>query len=116
MQATTSIRKPRKSGKLSPLTSQRLLEHAQSAEKPPAGLPAALEALWWDAHGDPAKALQIAEEDHGLNAVWVRAYLRRKMGDESIAGYWYAKAIRPVATGSNIAERELILKVLIGEN
>ncbi|HEY5550404.1 MAG TPA: hypothetical protein VIK52_00845 [Opitutaceae bacterium] len=116
MRAKTSLPKTRKSKKLSPLTAQRLLEHAQSAAAPPGGLPAALEALWWDAHGDPAKAMLIAEADPGLNAVWVRAYLRRKMGDESIASYLYAKAIRPVATGSQVSERELILKVLLGEN
>jgi len=114
MQATTSPRKKSKSKKPAVLSGAGLIEHAQASDTPPEGLPAALLALWWDAHGDPVKALEIAEIDAGLNAVWVRAYLRRKMGDESIAAYWYAKAIRPVATGSHVVERDLILKVLSG--
>lgn len=115
MHATTSLPKVSKSKTPAGLSRSGLVEHAQTSATPPEGLPAALLALWWDAHGDPVKALEIAEIDAGLNAVWVRAYLRRKLGDESIAAYWYAKAIRPVATGSHVAERDLILKVLLGE-
>jgi len=116
MQATKTRSKPRKSAKRPPMTSKRLIENAQTAKAPPKGLPAAIEALWWDIHGDAAKALGLVENEPGLNSVWVRAYLRRKKGDESIAAYWYAKAIRPTATGSHIAERDLILRVLLGEN
>jgi len=64
--------------------------------------------------GNPVKALEIAEIDTDLNAVWVRAYLRWKVGDDSIAVRWYAKVIRPVATGSHVDERDLILKVPSG--
>jgi hypothetical protein len=98
------------------MTSKRLLEHARKAKVPPKGIPVAIEALWWDVHGDSAKAFELVENEPGLNSVWVRAYLRRKKGDESIAAYWYARAIRPTATGSHAAERDLILKVLLGEN
>lgn len=115
MHATTSLPKTSKSRKPAVLSRVGLIEHAQESRTPPEGIPAAILALWWDAHGDPVKALEIAEIDAGLNAVWVRAYLRRKLGDESIAAYWYAKAIRPVATGSHVAERDLILNVLLGE-
>jgi hypothetical protein len=115
MQATTSLPEHKKSKKHASLTAEALIGHAQTAEAPPEGLPAAQLALWWDAHGNPDKALEIAEIESGLNAVWVRAYLRRKLGDDSIAAYWYSKAIRPVATGSHAAERDLILKVLLGE-
>jgi hypothetical protein len=97
------------------MTSERLLDQAQKAKVPPKGLSTAVQALWWDIRGDAAKALELVENEAGLNSVWVRAYLRRKNGDESIAAYWYAKAIRPAATGSHLAERDLILKVLLGE-
>lgn len=115
MQTTKSTRKPRKTAKPAAMTSKRLIEHAQKARVPPRGLPTAIEALWWDIRGDATKALELVENEPRLNAVWVRAYLRRKKGDESIAAYWYAKAIRPTATGSHLAERDLILKVLLGE-
>jgi hypothetical protein len=116
MQATSSPRKTRKSNKQPKFTAQKLIESAQSADQPPKGLTAAIEALWWDVHDDPAKALEVAEPDSGLNAIWVRAYLRRKRGDDSIAAYLYAKAIRPLATGSHVAERDTILKVLLKES
>lgn len=103
-----------KSKKQLSLTPKGLIDHAQSADTPPEGLAPSIESIWWDAHGDSARALQIVENESGLNSVWVRAYLRRKMGDEAIAAYWYAKAIRPKASGSHVVERDLILKVLLG--
>src|SRR5437660_5152443 len=60
---------------------------AQAA--PPPGLSRALEGLWWDAKGDWDKAHECAQavEDDAGN--WVHAYLHRKEGDASNAGYWY---------------------------
>ena len=95
------------------LSPSALLEHAASHDSPPSGLATEIEALWWDAHGDTKHALELVEEEPGLNAVWIRAYLRRKLGDQAIASFWYAKAIRPVAKGSSVSERNLILKVLM---
>ena len=104
----------RATGKPFNLSPKSLIEHAGSHDSPPAALRPEIAAIWWDVHGDTTHALQIVEEEPGLNAVWVRAYLRRKMGDDAIASYWYAKAIRPKATGSSVAERDMLLKVLIG--
>ena len=115
MQEISNPPTSRESAKLARLTPSALLEHAGSHDSPPAGLTPDIEALWWDAHGDTKRALQLVEEEPGLNAVWVRAYLRRKLGDEAIASYWYSKAIRPVAKGSSVTERDVILKVLIGD-
>ena len=96
------------------LTPERFLKQAQASEAPPAGLPVELQALWKDVRGESGRALEMIEEEPGLNAVWVRAYLRRKRGDDSIATDLYAKAIRPRASGSSVAEREQILEVLLG--
>ena len=90
------------------------LEHAASHDSPPSDLAVEIEALWWDAHGDTERALELLEEEPGLNAVWIRAYVRRKLGDQAIASFWYAKAGRPVARGSSGTERNLILKVVLG--
>jgi len=63
-----------------------------SAEAPPKNLDAALTGLWWDAKGDWEKAHESAQEDEGPAGAWVHAYLHRKEGDNSNAGYWYNRA------------------------
>ncbi|MCC7047790.1 MAG: hypothetical protein IT562_13840 [Alphaproteobacteria bacterium] len=59
---------------------------------PPAGLSDALQALWWDAKGDWAKAHAHAQAQDDRVGAWVHAYLHRKEGDLSNAGYWYRQA------------------------
>ena len=70
------------------------------AAKPPAELSKALEALWWDAKGDWHKAHDRAQAQDDKTGAWVHAYLHRKEGDLSNAGYWYCQAgkKRPDAT------------------
>ena len=53
-------------------------------------------ALWWDAHGDWNKAHEIAQDVSGADGAWVHAYLHRREGDVSNAGYWYRQAGRKV--------------------
>jgi hypothetical protein len=62
---------------------------------PPDGLHLALMGLWWDAKGDWRKAHESAQQDEGPAGSWVHAYLHRKEGDASNAGYWYRRAGRP---------------------
>ena len=70
----------------------KLTEFRQSLHhpEPPPGLPSLVEALWWDARGDWSRAHEIAQEIDSREAAWVHAYLHRKEGDTSNAGYWYA--------------------------
>ena len=56
---------------------------------PPNGLSFALQALWWDAKGDWTKAHEQAQAREDTAGNWVHAYLHRKEGDQSNAGYWY---------------------------
>ncbi len=86
-----------------------------AGEAPPADLPAALAALWWDAKGDWHRAHSFAQEDEGKNGSAVHAYLHRKEGDLSNARYWYARAGRPVAGGTLEAEWEALVHELAGE-
>jgi len=65
--------------------------------RPPVGLDLALAGLWWDAKGEWAKAHESAQQDEGPAGSWVHAYLHRKEGDVSNAGYWYARAQRSPA-------------------
>jgi hypothetical protein len=64
------------------------LSHAE----PPVGLDLALTGMWWDAKGDWGRAHESAQEDEGPAGSWVHAYLHRKEGDTSNAGYWYRRA------------------------
>jgi len=71
---------------------------------PPEGAGGALQALWHDARGDWERAHTCAQEDRGRDGAWVHAYLHRKEGDVGNAGYWYARARRPVpAAGVTLA-------------
>jgi hypothetical protein len=69
------------------------LAFADSVEKsePPAGLSGALQALWWDAKGDWQRAHACAQEHDDAAGMRVHAYLHRKEGDQSNAGYWYRR-------------------------
>jgi hypothetical protein len=59
---------------------------------PPAGIAPALAALWWDAQGDWEMAHEQAQIRDDVPGMRVHAYLHRKEGDISNAGYWYRRA------------------------
>jgi len=61
-------------------------------EEPPRNLRVALAGLWWDAKGDWKRAHESAQQDEGPAGSWVHAYLHRKEGDTTNAGYWYRRA------------------------
>ena len=56
------------------------------------GVAPALRALWLDAKGDFDGAHCIAQDIHDADGARVHAYLHRKEGDLSNAGYWYRRA------------------------
>jgi len=84
---------------------------------PPKEAGPALLALWHDARGDWDRAHACAQEDAGRDGAWVHAYLHRKEGDLGNAGYWYARARRPVpAEGVTLdAEWAEIARAFLGE-
>jgi hypothetical protein len=81
----------------------------------PAPTVAPLAALWWAAKGDWARAHALVQDEAGVDATWVHAYLHRVEGDAGNAGYWYRRAGRPVATGSVEAEWDRIVLTLFGD-
>ena len=84
---------------------------------PPAEWSGAWRGLWHDARGDWAAAHAEAQGDHSREGSWVHAYLHRKEGDRGNAGYWYARAGRPMPAGgvTLAAEWEQIARALGGE-
>jgi hypothetical protein len=75
------------------MTSEEFRKSLSNSE-PPDDLLEPLVALWWDAHGDWAKAHGLVDELETKDGMAVHAYLHRKEGAESNANYWYDRAGR----------------------
>ena len=86
-----------------------------NSERPPEDLTLSLVALWWDTKGDWTKAHESAQQDEGPAGAWVHAYLHRKQGDVSNAGYWYGRAGKPQARVSLDEEWSEIVNALVNE-
>jgi hypothetical protein len=84
-----------------------------SRAAPPDGLGSLLRALWHDAKGDWNLAHEIVQREEGRGAAWVHAYLHRKEGDLSNAGYWYRHAGKPVCKTSLEEEWETLAAALL---
>jgi hypothetical protein len=83
-------------------------------EQPPTNV--ALAGLWWDAKGDWTRAHESAQQDEGPAGAWVHAYLHRKEGDISNAGYWYGRAGKTPARNSLDQEWVEIVESLLKES
>jgi hypothetical protein len=84
-----------------------------SGAAPAPGVSAPLAALWWAAKGDWTRAHEIVQDEEGVDAAWVHAYLHRIEGDLGNAGYWYRRAGKPVATGPVEAESDKVVSALL---
>ena len=85
------------------------------ASTPPDGVGPLLTALWHDAKGDWKRAHEIVQDEEGPDAAWVHAYLHRKEGDLSNAGYWYRRAARPASKISLEDEWETIVVAFLAK-
>ncbi len=81
--------------------------------KPPAGLTAPLQALWLDGKGLWKEAHDVVDDMDGRVAASVHAYLHRKEGDLSNAGYWYGQAGRRPASGTLQTEWDALVRELV---
>ena len=79
----------------------------------PSELGPALRALWEDARGNWDAAHAIAQDIGDQAGSWVHAYLHRKEGDLSNAGYWYRRAGQPVPTDALDQEWARIVEELL---
>lgn len=81
-------------------------------ETPPPLSPLLL-ALWHDGKGDWEAAHQIAQDISSPEGSWIHAYLHRKEGDRSNAGYWYRQAHKSIPSHSLQQEWEEIVADLL---
>lgn len=81
---------------------------------PPGGLPAPVEALWWDGKGDWAHAHGLVDELDTPEAMAVHAYLHRREGQDWNADYWYRRAGRKFYRPKLDDEREALVDGLAG--
>lgn len=89
-------------------------KRALNQDAPPDGLSALLKALWHEHKGDWTRAHEIAQDIETPEAAWVHAYLHRREGDISNAGYWYRQAGKPVNRGDLDEEWREIVAALLG--
>tara|TARA_Y100000815_G_C12991365_1_gene368109 strand:+ start:245 stop:529 length:285 start_codon:yes stop_codon:yes gene_type:complete len=82
-------------------------------DKPPQGIPPALEAMWYQAKGDWDTAHRLAKSQKNSMGNWVHAYLHRVEGDKGNAAYWYRLAEKPVCTSRLDDEWEEIVEALV---
>lgn len=80
---------------------------------PPSAISNMLLALWYDAKGNWHKAHEIAQDINNTNGSWIHAYLHRKEGDDSNAGYWYSRAGKNFSKSSLQDEWEEITKEML---
>jgi hypothetical protein len=90
-------------------------QESLAASAPPAGLSTPLQALWHDGKGDWNAAHDRLQDDAGPESAWVHAYLHRKEGDLSNAGYWYRRAGQPTATSSLSEEWTSLVQTLLAD-
>ena len=71
-----------------------------AADDPPEGVSVALRALWYGGKGEWSRAHEFVQNEHGVDAAWVHAWLHRQEGDTENARHWYDKAGVPEANGN----------------
>ncbi len=93
---------------------RRSFEESLAHPRPPAGLAPELEALWWLGKGDWDRAHRIVQRLESRAAARIHAHLHRIEGDLWNADYWYRRAGVPSRRDPLEAEREDLLRDLLG--
>ena len=81
---------------------------------PPPELTIPVQALWWDAKGDWARAHSLVDSLDTPDGMAVHAYLHRKDGEEWNANYWYNRAGRRFRRPALDEEWEALVEGLLG--
>ena len=89
-------------------------ESTLAATTPPVHATPPLRALWHGLRGAWNTAHEIVQAEEDRDSAWVHAWLHRVEGDLANAGYWYARAGKPVALGETRSEGLAIAGALGG--
>lgn len=82
-------------------------------DTPPENFSLYLTSLWFDEKNNWQKAHEIAQDINDKNGSWLHAYLHRKEGDLSNAGYWYRRAGKPTPSYPLLQEwQEMVVNFL----
>ena len=92
------------------------LKASLDAPGPPSGLPATIQALWWDARGDWSRAHGLVDDLETPDGMAVHAYLHRKEGDSWNADYWYRRAGRSHHRATLEEEWQALAEALLAKN
>ena len=95
------------------MTLEAFFAHVAANTKPPADLPDTLLALWFAEKRDWDEAHRIVQGIDRPDGSWIHAHLHREEGDPGNAGYWYARARRPVCSDSIEAERTALIRTFL---
>ncbi|MEA5502457.1 hypothetical protein VB735_04910 [Halotia wernerae UHCC 0503] len=95
------------------MTTEEFLRLIEKQRPCPQTLPKALRALWYDKQGDWNQAHEIVQNASDADSAWVHAYLHRKEGDLSNAGYWYRRSGQPEFSGELNQEWQQITSLLL---
>ena len=90
---------------------QNFLESLKLADPP--GQSCLLDSVWYGLKGSWDKAHDRVQEQSGIDAAWIHAWLHRMEGDLSNARYWYGQAGRELCSGDLHAEGEAIAAELL---
>jgi len=84
-------------------------------DTPPADLSLFLKALWYDKKENWHMAHTIAQDINNADGSWIHAYLHRKEGDKTNAGYWYRLAGKPMPAYDLEREWEEMIQLFLKE-
>lgn len=100
------------------MTAAELAHSAATDPEPPAGLTAAVRALWFAKAGRWDAAHDLCQKVPASAGSWIHAYLHREEGDECNARYWYSRAGRSMVPQSvSLAQEWLeIAGALLGDD
>ena len=78
------------------MTAEELSRSAAHDHAPPAGASTAAKALWYARAGKWDAAHDLCQDIPGNAGSWIHAWLHLEEGDLGNAGYWYARAGKPM--------------------
>lgn len=88
------------------MTAEELARSAANDSVPPAAASLEARTLWYARTGKWDAAHDLCQDIPGNAGSWIHAWLHREEGDLGNAGYWYARAGKPIPPKDLTLEQE----------